>query len=248
MFIPDKFFVVRPQTERELKTESGLFILREGNEFDRISRVGIVEHAQKQSKYNVGDKVIFFHMIANNKTTQFANEHTNTHYLAQDKDIVGYITPKGLVRSKDRLVCEHIEVETTVLAHTKKETLPQSFKVIYSPFKDFKKGDIVTTTLNGGYAIEELKKVFIPLNRVLLKNDEPLEGYNLVKESGQEDTTTQSGIIIKNKDYNKLAGIVEKGDYKGKKVMYIKRRGRVFELNDELVTCVENQDILATHI
>ena len=248
MFTLSKNFMLKIDEESATKSKSGLYVAKEGNDFDRLSKIATVDIPYKTSKYKKGDKVIFFHTVLNNKTDYFANHPLSTakrHCYGTDAEIVAYFDGEEL-KSHDRIICDYVYEETVVLSYKKKEILPQTLKVIYSPFKSVKKGDTIITTLSGGYRVEELKKRFVPLDRVLLINGEPIEDHILVEDIPWKEYSEVNGILVKNENINKLRGKVIKGDRVGEEVLYIKRRGRVFEQDGKTLVAVNKKDILAT--
>jgi len=223
------------------KTKTGLFKVIQGNKYDKYSRIAHIDIPSDTTVYKKDDKVVFFHMILDYRTTDFQYHPQATvknHCIATDNDIVGYFEGEEL-KSHNKIICKKTTTTEENFLETKTIKHRNILEVVFSPFKSVKKGDIVTTRKYGGYEVEELNRVFLEEKDCILVNGEPREGYHVIKKLHAKDYREQSGILLNDNEYYKYLG----EDKDGNKVQFVGRKTRSFEDGDSRYFLVQDKDI-----
>lgn len=264
-FMPFTFNLIEIDEDLTKKKKVGdveLITLKGGSDYELTPQEGILKTPSHDSPYKSGQTVIFEHMVSDQKTDMFGKMHYFSNdemiigykHTSVEKDKVGNKKTTTRIKSHNRIICKEIkEVEDTseiIITLKKEKASKQMFKVLYSPFDNYKKGDIILTKPDHDYPIERLEVTFVKPEDVIknITQNKVMNDYTIVKVLKEKDQYIEndSGIFLPSKTFAaKGVGVVLEGAIEeliGQTIYFM--GGVKFKIEEDEHRAILSEDIL----
>lgn len=238
--------------------KNGIFLEKQGSEYERTSQYGIVSTAQSGGFAKEGDKVWFFHKACDNKTDFFGKlQYAVLSDFIYAKEIDGTLLPNN------RIIASKVEKQSnTSLSVNKTEIHKHLFLVESAPKgSEFKSGNYIIPRKNSAYYIDECDRFFIDETRIVctaiptktegeyvneISVDKLFNEHHLVNYISDEEYEKIGSIYMKRKEIYQMgwANVIKSDRFEdGETVFSAKSVGGEIEINGKSVIALKSKQI-----